>query len=150
MRALVEYLTHAPLRAAIRLDGESEHALNTVLLADLAQCILLIVNRFYGQALCSPSCRRNAAGTIAAKGMPTTAQEGIDFRALFLGRTDHVVAGLIYTPKFSLDLVFWQKSTETPTVLRDNGTYQVVAVPYPAFVNGMKAKLFSVQVSTAP
>ena len=35
-------------------------------------------------------------------------------------------------------------------MLSDDGTYQVVAVPYPQFVNGKKAKFFTIQVSTTP
>jgi hypothetical protein len=49
LSALVELGTHAPLRAAIGLDGESEQALGTTLLADLPQRILLILDRLYGQ-----------------------------------------------------------------------------------------------------
>jgi len=44
----------------------------------------------------------------------------------------------------------WQTSIVTPTVLADDGTYQVVSVPYPNFVAGRKARFFTVTVSTAP
>jgi hypothetical protein len=50
MSALVELGTHAPLHAAIGLDGESEHALSGAVLAHLPQRILLILDRLYGQA----------------------------------------------------------------------------------------------------
>ena len=50
MSALVELGTHAPLHAAIGLDGESEHVLSATLFADLPQRILLILDRLYGQA----------------------------------------------------------------------------------------------------
>ena len=50
MSALVELGTHAPLQAAIGLDGESEHVLSATLLADLPSRILLILDRLYGQA----------------------------------------------------------------------------------------------------
>lgn len=50
MSALVELGTHAPLQAAIGLDGESEHALSSALLGDLPQRILLMLDRLYGQA----------------------------------------------------------------------------------------------------
>lgn len=50
MSALVELGTHAPLRAAIGLDGQSEHVLSASLLAELPQRILLILDRLYGQA----------------------------------------------------------------------------------------------------
>lgn len=50
MSALVELGTHAPLQAAIGLDGESEQVLSARLLADLPQRMLLILDRLYGQA----------------------------------------------------------------------------------------------------
>ena len=50
MSALVELGTHAPLQAAIGLDGESEHVLSATLLAGLPSRILLILDRLYGQA----------------------------------------------------------------------------------------------------
>ena len=50
MSALVELGTHAPLHAAIGLDGQSEHVLSTAVLAHLPQRILLILDRLYGQA----------------------------------------------------------------------------------------------------
>lgn len=50
MSALVELGTHAPLHAAIGLEGQSEHALSAAVLAHLPQRILLILDRLYGQA----------------------------------------------------------------------------------------------------
>ena len=50
MSALVELGTHAPLSAAIGLNGESENELSTRLLTDLPECQLLILDRLYGQA----------------------------------------------------------------------------------------------------
>lgn len=50
MSALVELGTHAPLRAAIGLDGESEHVLSAAVLAELPPRMLLILDRLYGQA----------------------------------------------------------------------------------------------------
>ena len=41
-------------------------------------------------------------------------------------------------------------SSATPTVLADNGTVQVVSVPYPLTVNGKEARFFHVIVSVAP
>ena len=50
MSALVELGTHAPLHAAIGLDGESELALSATLLSNLPPRMLLILDRLYGQA----------------------------------------------------------------------------------------------------
>lgn len=50
MSALVELGTHAPLQAAIGLDGESELSLSATLLSNLPPRMLLILDRLYGQA----------------------------------------------------------------------------------------------------
>jgi hypothetical protein len=94
-----------------------------------------------------------SGGTIGATGQPITAFErtatGIDFRALFVRRADFTSAGLTYTPQFSADMVTWQNSTATPVVLADDGTNQIVSVPYPVFIAGKKARFFRINV-TAP
>jgi len=51
--------------------------------------------------------------------------------------------------QFSVDLVNWQNSSVTPTVLADNGTTQIVSVPYPFFIGGQKAQFFRVVVTIA-
>jgi hypothetical protein len=93
-------------------------------------------------------------GTITATGQPTLLFEsiptGVDFRALFVRRDDYVAAGLTYTVQFSPDLSVWTPSIEVPTVLADNGTHQIVSVPFPGFLNGKKARFFRVQVTLFP
>lgn len=93
-------------------------------------------------------------GTVTATGQPTTAIEpttdGLDFRALFVRRTNHATAGLTYTALFSGDLVTWQTNVLAVTVLADDGVNQIVSVPYPPFVGGKKARFFRVSVSIAP
>ena len=94
------------------------------------------------------------SGAIIARGQPITAFEsiaaGIDFRALFVRRVDYVAAGLTYAVQFSADMLSWTASAAVPVVLANDGTYQVVSVPYPPFVNGRKARFFRVQVSIVP
>jgi hypothetical protein len=70
-------------------------------------------------------------GTIASIGQPTTRREGTDIRALFTRRKDFENAGLLYVVQFSGNLSSWIDSTATPTVLADDGTTQIVSVPYP-------------------
>ncbi len=93
-------------------------------------------------------------GTIGATGQPTTTfastATGIDYRALFVRRKDHVAAGLTYTPQFSADLLAWVPGAVVPTVLADDGRFQIVSVPYPPFVSGKKARFFRIQVTLAP
>lgn len=93
-------------------------------------------------------------GVIASTGQPTTMFEsvpnGIDFRALFVRRKDYVAAGLTYIPQFSADLFTWQNSADVPMVLADDGTYQIVSVPYPVFIAGKKARFFRITVSLEP
>ncbi|MGV3658705.1 MAG: choice-of-anchor D domain-containing protein [Prosthecobacter sp.] len=92
-------------------------------------------------------------GTVMAAGQPKVAFEsagnGVDFRAMFMRRKDHAAAGLGYTVEFSADLVTWEASTATPTVLADDGTHQAVSVPYVTFINGKKARFFRVVVGPA-
>ena len=96
-------------------------------------------------------------GTITATGQPITRFEsvpnGIDFRAVFVRRKDFAAAGLKYRPQFSVDMSSWQPTSDvepTVAVLADDGTYQIVSVPYPAFISGKKAKFFRISVSIAP
>ncbi len=85
-------------------------------------------------------------GTISAVGQPLTVMEGADIRALFIRRKDYAAAGLTYTPRFSADLTTWEDSATVPTVLADNGTHQVVSVPFPPLAGGF----FQLRVSVAP
>ena len=93
-------------------------------------------------------------GGYAFAGQPITkfesTQYGLDFRAVFMRIIDPASAGLVYTPQFSADLVHWQNSTVTPTVLGDDGIYELVSVPYPPFIGGKKARFFRISVSIAP
>ena len=89
-----------------------------------------------------------AGGTIGSAGQPVTRTEGADMRALFVRRKDYANAGLTYAVQFSGDLSGWQNSTDTPAVLADDGTNQIVSVPYPAgFTAG---GFFRVRVTLAP
>lgn len=96
----------------------------------------------------------SGGGAIASTGQPITMFEpvvdGIDFRAMFVRRKDYVAAGLTYTPQFSANLTDWQDSTATPTVLADDGTHQIVSVPYPVFIAGEKPRFFHVVVTMTP
>jgi choline dehydrogenase-like flavoprotein len=93
------------------------------------------------------------AGTLTSNGQPGTGFEpldmGIDFRALFVRRNDYAAAGLTYTPQFSANLSTWQDSAAVPTVLVDDGTYQIVSVPYPPYIAGKKARFFRINVTKA-
>lgn len=92
--------------------------------------------------------------TLTQPGQPVAAHEskpdGTDYRAVFVRRTDHEAVGLTYTVKFSADLVTWQTSTVTPTILGSDGTHEAVSVPYPLFIGGKKARFFTVGVDAAP
>lgn len=92
-----------------------------------------------------------SGGTITKRGAPVVTvsniENGVDFRAAFCRRKDQSAAGLTYTVQFSADLLTWQSSTVTPTVVADDGTYEVVTVRYPFFINGQKARFFRVSVN---
>lgn len=88
--------------------------------------------------------------TLLAAGLPvpyaTNGSRGFTFRAVFSRRKDFATAGLSYIAEFSADLATWKASSSTPSILADDGTTQVVSVPYPFFVNGKKATFFRVRV----
>jgi len=90
-------------------------------------------------------------GVITKRGQPdvsiTNTTNGVDFKAAFCRRKDQATAGLTYTVQFSADLGTWESSIVTPTVVADDGTYQVVTVRYPFFVNGQKARFFRVSIT---
>ena len=74
----------------------------------------------------------------------------MDVRAIFVRRKDASTLGITYTVQFSANLTTWQSSTVTPTVLADDGTYQVVSVPYPFFIGTKKARFFHVIIDLTP
>lgn len=96
----------------------------------------------------------SGGGSIGSTGQPVVAFEpvttGLDFRAVFIRRKNHLADGLLYTPQFSANLTFWQSSAVVPVVLADDGVYQVVSVPYPPLVGGRKARFFRVSISLSP
>ena len=60
-------------------------------------------------------------------------------------------AGLTYAVEFSpAALASWTTSATMPTVLADDGTYQIVSVPYPATVGGQETRYFRVRTTLAP
>jgi hypothetical protein len=62
---------------------------------------------------------------------------GVDYRAIFTRRKNHLAAGLTYTVQFSADLIEWFDSTQTPAVLTGSSnpsSVEVVSVPYPNIV----------------
>jgi hypothetical protein len=90
-------------------------------------------------------------GSIGSTGQPVTGVEqvpnSVDFRFVFIRRKDYQAAGLIYTPQFSADLETWRSSTAVPEILADDGTHQVVSVPYIRFINGRKAQFARLMVT---
>ena len=93
-------------------------------------------------------------GNMITPGSPTTivsnTEFGVDYRAMYSRRKDYLAAGLTYTVEFSADLVNYVASADTPTIVADDGVYQVVTVPYRLFINGRKARFFHVVVQTPP
>ena len=98
----------------------------------------------------SSAALRWSGGALLERGMPTPFIDltpgRTAYRAVFARRRDYVAAGLVYRVEFSSNLVSWQTSTATPSVLADDGEIQAVAVPYPFFVGGKKAAYFRVRV----
>jgi hypothetical protein len=91
----------------------------------------------------------NATGQPISKQLPPLGGGTPEWCAIYIRRKDHVQAGLTYTPSFSADLGTWEASTETPTILADDGIYQAVCVPYPE-IEGQPARFFKLGVSMTP
>lgn len=100
--------------------------------------------------LASGDSVRWSGSTLQATGLPVAyafkGPGGFSYRAVFSRRRDFAAFGLRYIVEFSGDLTIWRASTATPSVLVDDGAFQVVSVPYPFFVNGRKATFFRVRV----
>lgn len=96
------------------------------------------------------SVQWSGSGVITAGSpIPYVFQGGtgtFSYRAAFSRRKDYASHGLTYTVEFSADLNTWKASSVAPTILADDGTIQVVYVPYLVFVNGRKATFFRVKV----
>jgi hypothetical protein len=86
---------------------------------------------------------------IIQRGKPRVLPDanGVDFRALYARRKDYLAAGLTYTVQFSGDLLSWADSTPMPTVIAEDAEFEGVTVPFPLFVNGLKARFFRVRVT---
>jgi hypothetical protein len=96
-----------------------------------------------------------AGGTIRNNGQPITmlepAPNGVDFRVLYVRRKDYANAELTYSVEFSpANLTPWTTSAAVPTVLADDGAYQIVSVPFPPFIGGKKARFFRVRITLGP
>ena len=89
------------------------------------------------------------SGVLTGTGQPVTIIQGSDIRAVFVRRKDYLAAGLTYTPQLSVTLATWENSAAAPTVLADDGTWQIVSVPYPALVGGRVPHYFRISVTIA-
>jgi len=78
---------------------------------------------------------------------PYLSTSPFNFSARFVRLKNYAAAGLSYTVEFSSDLINWQPTSATPTVVSDNGgDYEVVEVPRPFFVGNSKALFFRISV----
>jgi hypothetical protein len=91
----------------------------------------------------------NATGQPISKQLPPPGGGTPEWCAIFIRRKDYVQAGLTYTANFSTDLGTWEASTETPTILADDGIYQAVCIPYPE-IEGQPARFFKLGVTITP
>lgn len=73
------------------------------------------------------------------------------YTARFVRRQTHEADGLTYSVEFSSDMVAWETSAETPTVVASENGLDVVEVPYSYFLTtGRKAQFFRVSVTYNP
>ena len=88
-------------------------------------------------------------GNTITPGQPIVENNG-GWCALYVRRKDAATVGLTYTVRFSNDLITWQTSTVTPTIIADDGTYQVACVPYPTPTGTNDMRFFNVVVALSP
>ena len=91
----------------------------------------------------------NATGQPISRQLPPSGGGAPEWCAVFIRRKDHAQAGLTYTANFGTDLDTWEASTETPTILADDGIYQAVCIPYPV-IQGQPARFFKLGVTMMP
>lgn len=93
-------------------------------------------------------------GTLTRPGQPIVVGEAVgpatQWHVLFVRRTNHAAAGITYTVGFSGNLAAWENSAASPMVLTDDGTYQVVKVPFPALASGLEARFVRLSISATP
>jgi hypothetical protein len=92
----------------------------------------------------------SGGGTLVECGQPITMSDGSNYHAVYIRRKDYLLSGLVYLPEFTADLSNWQVITTTPTILADNGIYQVVAIPYPVLATGKTANIFRIRITKQP
>jgi hypothetical protein len=104
-------------------------------------------------AVTQSKCAAEVDGLLASRGAPAVrirTSPSFEFSGLFCRRKDRAAQGLTYRPQFSADLVTWVDATAAPGVRADDGEIEVVSVVAPAFIKGMPARFFRVQVSQTP
>ncbi|WP_411846475.1 WD40 repeat domain-containing protein [Roseibacillus persicicus] len=92
----------------------------------------------------------SGGGSLNSTGSPIAVVEPGEIAALFVRRKDHLTAGLTYTPQFSHNLVTWEDDDTPPTVLAEEGNYEVLSLPYAPLLEGESARFFRVSVSIEP
>ncbi|MCB1226345.1 MAG: immunoglobulin domain-containing protein [Verrucomicrobiales bacterium] len=95
-----------------------------------------------------------SGSSLLNTGMPLVVLQGpppaVTYAAHFVRRQTHAAEGLVYTPQFSADLVGWEDSTATLTVIASDATHEVVRVPFPLLIGGKPARFFRVALSAGP
>ena len=105
-----------------------------------------LLERGFGTNPTSPNNLVSFSGNVITPGSPTTlVTAGPSYLALYSRPKNFAADGLSYTVQFSTDLASWTNSTDTPTVVADDGVLQAVTVPYP--VSGMPANFFRIVVT---
>ena len=88
-------------------------------------------------------------GNTITTGQPVVVEHN-GWCALFVRRKNAAALGITYTVEFSADLNAWQSGAITPTVVSDDGSFEVACMPYPSSVGGLPPKFFRVRVTLAP
>ncbi|MFZ9936584.1 MAG: fibronectin type III domain-containing protein [Luteolibacter sp.] len=91
-------------------------------------------------------------GSVISRGKPTVlvpAQTGGDFRGVFVRRKDREIAGVVYRPQFSSNLLTWHDADGLPAILADDGEVEIVSLPGPGALDGKPARFFRLGILLA-
>jgi hypothetical protein len=91
--------------------------------------------------------------TIIQRGTPIAQpypSGGGNFWAHFGRRRDHLSAGLTYAVQFSAELVWWETTTVSPTVIASDVVIDAVRVPFPNLLGNLQTPRFFRVVVVGP
>ena len=91
-------------------------------------------------------------GSVISRGKPIVlapTDTGGGLRGVFVRKKDREIAGVVYRPQFSSNLVVWHDADGLPAILADDGEVEIVSLAAPATLDGKPARFFRVGILLA-